>query len=396
MWQFAEAVRGLADGCAALGIPVTGGNVSFYNQTGSTAILPTPVVGVLGVLDDVARRVRSGFVRDGDAVLLLGDDPRRARRQRVGERRARAPRRPPAAGRPRRRAAPRRAARRGGRGRAADGVARPVRRRPRAGAGGGVPRRRPGRHGRRCRRLARPLRRAVRGVGGAGARHRRPGGRRRVRARGRRRPACPSSGWAAPAARRWRSRTWEPWTSPSCARPGRAPCPRSSRHERGPGPGSGPGELAAWLDGGPAPGRAVLRAAVKESLAALAADAPGRSVEVRVPPFGAVQCVAGPRHTRGTPPNVVETDARTWLALATRPPRLGDGCRERRGCRIRRPSCGDRRSPTPGAAELRRKVTLPSRSRVSLFPSWWRPGRVIRTIGPVGAGPGRTDREVAP
>jgi phosphoribosylformylglycinamidine synthase len=72
MWQFAEAVRGLADGCAALGIPVTGGNVSFYNQTGSTAILPTPVVGVLGVLDDVARRVRSGFPRDGDAVLLLG------------------------------------------------------------------------------------------------------------------------------------------------------------------------------------------------------------------------------------------------------------------------------------------------------------------------------------
>jgi phosphoribosylformylglycinamidine synthase len=72
MWQFAQAVRGLADGCATLGIPVTGGNVSFYNQTGATAILPTPVVGVLGVLEDVARRVRSGFTRDGDAVLLLG------------------------------------------------------------------------------------------------------------------------------------------------------------------------------------------------------------------------------------------------------------------------------------------------------------------------------------
>ena len=80
--------------------------------------------------------------------------------------------------------------------------------------------------------------------------------------------------------------------------------------------GPGPEGLAVWLDGGAAPGRAVLRAAVKESLAALAADAPGRSVEVRVPPFGAVQCIAGPRHTRGTPPNVVETDARTWLALA--------------------------------------------------------------------------------
>lgn len=73
MWQFQQAVRGLADGCAQLGIPVTGGNVSFYNQTGDRAILPTPVVGVLGVLDDVARRVPSGFPRAGDAVVLLGD-----------------------------------------------------------------------------------------------------------------------------------------------------------------------------------------------------------------------------------------------------------------------------------------------------------------------------------
>ncbi|TWF76962.1 hypothetical protein FHX44_112861 [Pseudonocardia hierapolitana] len=72
-----------------------------------------------------------------------------------------------------------------------------------------------------------------------------------------------------------------------------------------------------WLDGGPAPDRPVLRAAVKESLAAVAAAAPGHSVEVRVPPFGAIQCVSGPRHGRGTPPNVVETDPRTWLALVT-------------------------------------------------------------------------------
>lgn len=70
-----------------------------------------------------------------------------------------------------------------------------------------------------------------------------------------------------------------------------------------------------WLDGGPTPDRTVLRNAVKESLAAVAAAAPGHSVEVRIPPFGAVQCVSGPRHGRGTPPNVVETDARTWLAL---------------------------------------------------------------------------------
>ncbi|GFJ79722.1 phosphoribosylformylglycinamidine synthase subunit PurL [Phytohabitans houttuyneae] len=77
MWQFAEAVRGLADGCAELGIPVTGGNVSFYNQTGAAAIHPTPVVGVLGVLDDVAQRVPMGFPKpanpDGDIIFLLGE-----------------------------------------------------------------------------------------------------------------------------------------------------------------------------------------------------------------------------------------------------------------------------------------------------------------------------------
>ena len=66
MWQFAEAVRGLADGCAALGVPVTGGNVSFYNQTGTVAIHPTPVIGVLGVHDDVRRRVSIAFGEQGD------------------------------------------------------------------------------------------------------------------------------------------------------------------------------------------------------------------------------------------------------------------------------------------------------------------------------------------
>jgi phosphoribosylformylglycinamidine synthase len=72
MWQFAEAVRGLADGCAELGIPVTGGNVSFYNQTGNVAINPTPVVGMLGVIDDVRRRVPVGLPSDDSALLLLG------------------------------------------------------------------------------------------------------------------------------------------------------------------------------------------------------------------------------------------------------------------------------------------------------------------------------------
>lgn len=64
------------------------------------------------------------------------------------------------------------------------------------------------------------------------------------------------------------------------------------------------------------PHRAVVAAAVRGTLSLLEGDLPGRSVEVRVPPFGAVQCVEGPRHTRGTPPNVVETDAGTWLLLA--------------------------------------------------------------------------------
>jgi phosphoribosylformylglycinamidine synthase II len=73
MWQFSEAVRGLADGCLQLGIPVTGGNVSFYNQTGETPILPTPVVGVLGVIDDVDRRTPIAWGPDGELIYVLGD-----------------------------------------------------------------------------------------------------------------------------------------------------------------------------------------------------------------------------------------------------------------------------------------------------------------------------------
>ncbi|MDA3644885.1 phosphoribosylformylglycinamidine synthase subunit PurL [Saccharopolyspora indica] len=74
MWQFQQAVRGLADACQELGIPVTGGNVSFYNQTGSKAILPTPVVGVLGTIDDVTRRIPIGIGgEDGETLLLLGE-----------------------------------------------------------------------------------------------------------------------------------------------------------------------------------------------------------------------------------------------------------------------------------------------------------------------------------
>jgi hypothetical protein len=75
--------------------------------------------------------------------------------------------------------------------------------------------------------------------------------------------------------------------------------------------------VLSWLAGeGEQPPRAVVGAAVKTTARWLAQQVPGRSVELRVPPHVAVQCVPGPRHTRGTPPNVVETDAATWLRLA--------------------------------------------------------------------------------
>ncbi|MGX6604443.1 sterol carrier family protein [Micromonosporaceae bacterium Da 78-11] len=84
------------------------------------------------------------------------------------------------------------------------------------------------------------------------------------------------------------------------------------------------------LDRGVDPERPVLRDAVRALLAELSRRAPGRSVEVRIPPFGAIQCVAGPRHTRGTPPNVVETDPMTWLLLATERVTWADAVRDGR------------------------------------------------------------------
>lgn len=76
--------------------------------------------------------------------------------------------------------------------------------------------------------------------------------------------------------------------------------------------------LSVWRSLGPEDtSRQDVATAVRYSLEELAARAPGRSVEVRVPPYGAVQCIEGPRHTRGTPTNVVETDPATWLALVT-------------------------------------------------------------------------------
>ncbi|WP_084428146.1 sterol carrier family protein [Kibdelosporangium aridum] len=74
-----------------------------------------------------------------------------------------------------------------------------------------------------------------------------------------------------------------------------------------------------WLTGetDETPARPVLATAVRASLRTLEQIAPGHTVEVRVPPFAAIQCIPGPRHTRGTPPNVIEMDPRTWLELAT-------------------------------------------------------------------------------
>ena len=84
----------------------------------------------------------------------------------------------------------------------------------------------------------------------------------------------------------------------------------------------GKAALKAWLEAAQPPSdapppRTVLATAVRYSLEELTARAPGNSVEVRVPPFGVTQCVEGPRHTRGTPPNVIECDAATWLAMVT-------------------------------------------------------------------------------
>ena len=73
MWQFAETVRGLADGCLEMGLPVTGGNVSFYNQTGDVAILPTPIIGVLGVIQDVRTRMPMSFHVAGLELYLFGE-----------------------------------------------------------------------------------------------------------------------------------------------------------------------------------------------------------------------------------------------------------------------------------------------------------------------------------
>src|SRR5258708_30749088 len=71
MWQFSETIDGLAEACTALGTPITGGNVSFYNETLGKSIYPTPVIGVLGILDDASKVLKIAFRHEGDAILLL-------------------------------------------------------------------------------------------------------------------------------------------------------------------------------------------------------------------------------------------------------------------------------------------------------------------------------------
>ena len=113
-------------------------------------------------------------------------------------------------------------------------------------------------------------------------------------------------------------------STPTAARGHRATAPvRRARHHRGvpvrrrTDPAAGRAALAAWRSDPTGAARADVRTAVRFTLEELAEVAPGHAVEVRVPPDGAVQAVEGPRHTRGTPPNVVETDPQTWLALAS-------------------------------------------------------------------------------
>jgi phosphoribosylformylglycinamidine synthase len=72
MWQFAQAVEGIGEACRALGVPITGGNVSLYNETDGRAIYPTPVIGVVGLLEHASRVVDRRFKESGDVIVLLG------------------------------------------------------------------------------------------------------------------------------------------------------------------------------------------------------------------------------------------------------------------------------------------------------------------------------------
>ena len=333
MWQFAEAVRGLADGCRELGLPVTGGNVSLYNQTGDVPINPTPVIGVLGVHEDVRHA-----------------DPRRLAGRRRDACCCSARRAPSSAGRP---------------GRASStGTSAAGRRRstwPPSGGWGSCSASLAARlvssaHDLADGGLAQALAESALRYG-VGARLQLDGDPftalfSESAARAVVTTADPDAVRAAAAAAgvpvtelgttggdASTSTACSSWRSPSCGRPGAPRCrpcsarprPPSAPFRRAPSPRADaradPGASSCapslepvrpWLAGeAEQPPRAVVGAAVKTTARWLAQHVPGRSVELRVPPHVAVQCIEGPRHTRGTPPNVVETDAATWLRLAT-------------------------------------------------------------------------------
>ena len=330
---------------SALGIPVTGGNVSFYNQTGDVAIHPTPVIGVLGVMDDVvATHPARGWRTPGQVIYLLGttrdelDGGEWAHvvhghlgglPPKVDLAAEQAARRDP------RQRQPRRPRRRG---------PRPVRRRPRhrARRGGDAPRRRgPDRGSTRvCERdgidaftalFSESTARAIVAVPRS----------EEVRFT----DMCTARGQVHARIGVVDDETdgldvqGQFTVSPgSCARRTPARCRRSSAsealtgmpHRRRIPIAAGTAAVLAWRHDPDLVDRETTATAVRFSLEELALRAPGRSVEVRVPPFGAVQCIAGQTHTRGTPPNVVETDASDlagagrWASWAgTRPGRPG-------------------------------------------------------------------------
>ncbi len=123
-------------------------------------------------------------------------------------------------------------------------------------------------------------------------------------------------------------------------------------------PDAGRAALAAWRADPEGVDPGTRGTAVRYTLEELGARAPGRSVEVRVPPFGAVQCVEGPRHTRGTPPNVVEADPETWLRLATGEQRwaqaLADGRLRVSGIRAHLDGLLPLTEPAPGSVRADR------------------------------------------
>ena len=318
MWQFAEAVRGLADGCAALGVPVTGGNVSFYNQTGTAAIHPTPVVGVLGVHDDVRRRVGDRVRRRGArSIVLLGrTEPEFGGSAWAHVRHGHLGGRPPAPDldAERRLAALLAAA-------AADGLLSAAHDLSDGGlavalaesclrGGTGCTVRLPGdpftalfsESAGRAVVAVRPGAEAA--FGQLGEAHGVPGA------------AIGSTGgdsltvdgcFAIPLAElaAVHARTLPALFGWPDASPATGPARTGQRRGR-----------AARAGRGRRPEPDDQRIAARYLLYTLAARHPGRVLEVRIPPVAAVQCLPGPVHTRGTPPNVVETDPLTWIRLA--------------------------------------------------------------------------------